>query len=376
MHRTTRGLAVWVSISLLAWVGGCLPWSLLEGGVWDAPAASETVDEVFQFKADGGTLTPNATDPAMCTLLLTGVSDQVMQYEEDALDCGPVPMVLFIAAWQAGGFEHGSVRAIITSVDDATGRVRLAASLADPVYDAVNGTLEFTAKLLSLDGLSGSGEPVAVVSGDLPAVFFYVVERFPTATSGDTSGDSPAGQSVPAAQSGTADMDPQVALAMANLNFSLAVGTTLQNQAQDMQAAIDKINQLEGDSNADGTGGTKNDLRYLINMVGSLISSAGTTGVDALPAVLVQHLQRNGGSVPAPAADGKYHVEQLTNIMTSLQNELDSLSAEQQRYTTLSATQQMQIQQLISAYNQASQLASNMIAAYGRTQQAIISNLR
>jgi len=106
-------------------------------------------------------------------------------------------------------------------------------------------------------------------------------------------------------------------------------------------------------------------------------------GADAI----IQSLAANLGSITA-LEDQKNAIrneaEQLgksgngsagyTEKMADFTSRLDALSGQQQKYITRSNQDQLQLQQLMSIYNQANQLATNMIAVYGRTMETISGN--
>ena len=62
--------------------------------------------------------------------------------------------------------------------------------------------------------------------------------------------------------------------------------------------------------------------------------------------------------------------------MAGLTSQLDALSGQQQKYITRSSQEQLALQQLMTTYNQASSLASNLLADYSKTMENIAGNIR
>ncbi|MEI6286496.1 MAG: hypothetical protein WCP79_08340 [Bacillota bacterium] len=62
--------------------------------------------------------------------------------------------------------------------------------------------------------------------------------------------------------------------------------------------------------------------------------------------------------------------------LAGLTSRLDALSGQQQKYITRSNQEHLQLQQLMSTYNQADSLASNMLAKHQKSREDIIGNLR
>jgi hypothetical protein len=151
-------------------------------------------------------------------------------------------------------------------------------------------------------------------------------------------------------------IDPQVALAFANINFSEAIGQVMANKTADMQSSINMINSLED---------SKNVIRSIENKISSnqMPDETDKANLTAL------------GFPGYPLCSDILSADCRSSWLTYLSNCLDTISGQQQIYTSRSNQQQLQLQQLTLSYNSANQLASNMIAALGRVTETITGNI-
>jgi len=168
---------------------------------------------------------------------------------------------------------------------------------------------------------------------------------------------STAATSVPAvySTSGTG-IDPMVALAFANINFSETLGQLMANQANDMNQTINSISALEGN---------KNTIRSIQEKItaNQLPDDANKASLTAL------------GLSGYPSCSDISSSECKSSWSTFLSNCMDSISGRQQQFSTRSTQQQLQLQMLMLTYNTANQTASNMIASLGRLTDAITGNI-
>lgn len=173
--------------------------------------------------------------------------------------------------------------------------------------------------------------------------------------------------------SGGAGMDPEVMLAWANCAFSQALGNVLANKANDMMNTINMINSYEGD--AAKSEEIKKKVKEYIDRkdyegLNKFIQDNCKTKNDvrAAQAAISEDQAKDSPSMEAKKLE--------SGVTPSITSAMDTISAAQQKYITRNNTEQLQTQQIMAMYNQANQLASNMIAAYTRVQEQIVGNIR
>lgn len=306
------------------------------------------------FAAESTTLEPKPGGSFTLTLSEPVEAAWIKEKTGGLAYCQEDPQELIDSIWDLQ-YGSGTPNAIILANDNEGGFQGYFLSLSSPAYSF--GGITFDA-----DWIGGTATwltpPDGAVEFTEMALLVCNEEDGPTLETEEVSSmASPAvSDTVEVYTTTGTGIDPQVALAFANINFSEAIGKVMADKAKDMQSSINIINTLEGN---------KNIIRGIKNKIDSnqMSDNADKANLTAF------------GFSGWPSCSDTLSQDCKNSWLTYLSNCLDVISGQQQQYTTRSQQQQIQLQQLLLTYNTANQLASNMIAALGKVTDTITGNI-
>lgn len=310
------------------------------------------------FMAQSGILGPDAD--SSFTLELSGPVEAAWIKEKTVglTYCEEDPQELIDSVWDLQ-YGNDTPNAIILANDYEGGVQGYFLSLSSPAYsfagitfraDWIGGTetgitppsetVEFTDMVLLLCNEEDNPNLVTEEAPDIAAA------AVPVATA----------DVVPVYTTTGTGIDPQVALAFANINFSEAIGQVMANKTADMQSTMNTINSMEDNKNI--IKNIKNKIHS--NQMPDYTDKANLTAI--------------GFSGFPSCSDISSH-DCKNSWLEFLSCCLDTISGQQQTYTQRIQQQQIMLQQLLQNYNSANQLASNMISSIGMLTKTIAANI-